>query len=1097
MSDLMKRLARLPADRRAELLALLRDDEPDTAAGPTPRQRGDSSPLSYAQETLWFLDRLAPGQPTYNVPVCFRLRGRLDADALRTGLATVVARHESLRARMADGDDGPVQVVAAEVPVELPVQDVTGGAEAAVEAARALAREAFDLGRAPLWRARLIRVADDDHLFVFVVHHVVFDGWSLGVFVRELGECYRAAVDGDRADLEAVPLQYADYALWQREWLREENLERLTGFWRERLDGAPVLEFPTDRPRPAEATYRGTFIRRFLPVGGPGAVQQLARSLGTTPYSVYVAAFFALLHRYTGQDDLVIGSPTANRQHSEVEAVVGFFVNMLVLRADVAGDPTFRELAGRVTPTVQEAFAHGELPFEKLVEAVRPDRDPSRSPIFQIAFTFQNAEGEVTLPGLETERVLLSPGTSRFDMSWNLFERDGGLDLNVEFNTDLFDPESIEQVMAHYGRLLSAVVTDPDRKVTEIPLLDERERERLLHEFDGPRRERPDTTVVELFARQVAERPDAVAVVVGDTELSYAELDRRAEEIAGRLRAAGAAPNTLVGICLPRGADLVATVLAVLRCGAGYVPLDPGHPAARIAAILTDSEAVAVVSTTGAGGALPADGPAVVHLDRPAGDDRAEVAAVAPAPHDLAYALYTSGSTGTPKGVLIEHRAVTNFIASVQELFDLTPQDRVLGFAAVTFDVSVFEMFAALLTGARLYVVPDEDRLEIDRLQALLERAEITVIDLPPSLMALLEPERLPKLRIAFVGGEAFPGELVNRWNQGRRFFNGYGPTECTVTMVVQECAGTWDTSPPIGLPMANHVAHVLDPHGEPVPVGVPGELVIGGLGLARGYLNRPELSAEKFLDDPFGTAPGGRLYRTGDLVRRQHDGALVFCGRIDQQVKIRGLRIELGEIEAVLSQVPGVRQAVVQPWADDRGERHLVGYLTGEPPADERLRATLGEQLPPYMVPAYFVRIADIPLTTSGKVDRRALPAPETTQAATGEVRYADETEETLAREVVGPVLRLEQVGPEENFFTLGGHSLGAAQVVSRIRRQFGVEVGLTDFFRAPTVRGLAALVRTAQAGQLNDDDLLRMLESMSDEEAAAMLAAEQGQAS
>ncbi|HLL64408.1 MAG TPA: condensation domain-containing protein, partial [Micromonosporaceae bacterium] len=786
MSDIMKRLAKLPQDKRNEFLALLLDDDDDDAAagagGPTRRDRTDRTPLSFAQETLWFLDRLAPGLPAYNVPLCFRLSGPLDVPALHRALASLVARHEALRTQLTEESDGPVQVVAAEVPVELPVHDVPA-ADVPAEAVRR-AGLPFDLATAPLWRACLLRSGEQEHHFLFTVHHAVFDGWSLGVFVDDLAARYAAERDGaPDQPLPELPVQYADYALWQREWLSGERLDRLNAYWRDRLAGAATLEFPTDRPRPREVTYTGRVRHRLLTVPAQQKLRALVRSLGATPYTAYVAAFAALLRRYTSQDDIVIGSPTANREHAEVERLIGFFVNMLVLRLDAGGDPTLRELLERCAPTVRDAFAHGALPFDKLVEAVRPVRDPARSPIFQVAFTFQNAGGDLTLPGLTAERVLVDPGTSRFDMSWNLSEVDDGLDLNVEYNTDLFDAETIDALMAHYGVLVNALATAPETPLSAVPLLDEDERTALLTRWNGAAREVPATTIPELFARQVTAAPERIALVVGAETLTYADLDRRANQLANLLVSQGARPGELVALCLPRGADLVVSVLATLKAGAGYLPLDPGHPGARIAGILDDAGPVAVLATAATADALPAGLSSLVRLDDVAEKLAAQSQATPDTgvtPEDLAYVLYTSGSTGTPKGVLIEHRNVVNFITSVQELFDLTPADRILGFAAHTFDVSVFETFAALLTGARLHLAEADERLDIERLQTLLERGEITVTDLPPSVMALLEPERLPALRIVFVGGEAFGGELVNRWNPNRRFFNGYGPTECT-----------------------------------------------------------------------------------------------------------------------------------------------------------------------------------------------------------------------------------------------------------------------------------------------------------------------------
>jgi amino acid adenylation domain-containing protein len=1103
MTDMSQRLAALPAERRAQFLAQLKEHtERDATKDPTPRKDTGPAPLSHAQETLWFLNRLAPEQPTYNLPLCLRLQGDLDVSALRSALAVVVARHEALRTSIAEREDGPVQVIVPVVTVELPLTEVTGDDhEQRLAAARALVDERvrmpFDLSRMPLWRAALIRVAPDDHLFLFVVHHIAFDGWSLGVLTGELAEVYRSVRDGDQPRLPDLPVQYPDYAVWQREWLGGRELDELAAHWRDRLAGVEVLEFPTDRPRGDKLTFPGSTAT--FPVGHENLerVRELARTEGATPFAVFVAAFFTLLHRYSGLDDLVIGAPNANRRHEAVSSVVGFFINMMVLRGDVSGDPTFRELVQRVKRVALDAYAYGDLPFNKLVDAVNPARDPSRSPLFQIVFTLQNASTLTGLPGLATTAESVHIGASRFDMSWNLTEpTDAGAAavLDIEYNTDLFDGASIARFARHYDELLRSLTIDPDIPLSAADMLSPTEREFLAEVSAGPVRPVRETTVVEQFEARAAESPDSVAVVVQDVETSYAELNARANQLAALLRERAVGPGTRVGLCLRRNVDLTTAMLAVLKTGAAYVPLDPTHPPARVAEIAADADVRVVIAHAAVTGAASAVTAPVVVLD----DVRAELAAMpaenpplAAEPDDIAYVIYTSGSTGRPKGVLLEHRGVVNFIDSTRDLFDLTPADRVLGFASVTFDVSVFETFSALLTGARLCLATDDERLSIHRLQSLLERAGVTVIDLPPTVMPLLAPEKLTDLRIAFVGGEAFSGELVNRWNPGRRLFNGYGPTECTVTMIVEECAGTWDTSPPIGLPMANHVAHVLDRDLRQVPVGVPGELVIGGAGLARGYLDRPELTAEKFVVDPFGTAPGGRLYRTGDLVRRLPDGRLTFLGRLDQQVKIRGLRIELGEVESALAGVPGIGQVSVQPWTDDAGDKHLVGYLTGL--TEQRVpsvREHLGTLLPSYMIPSYFVVLEELPLTSSGKVDWRRLPPPDPDAAGDGagdEPRT--ETERVLLREVLAPLLRNDRLGVHDDFYRAGGNSLQAAQLMSAIKRRFEVEISLTDFFTSPTVAHLATIVDNVRAARLSDEDLLDLLENLSDEEVGRML--------
>ena len=1111
MTDLIQRLSRLPADRRAAFLAKLRSEPASAVPQLARRLRTAPPPASYGQEALWLVDRLAPGRATYNVSTGYWMRGRLDVPALTRAMAEVVARHEALRTALRDHGDGPVQEIAERLEVTLPVYDVAGSDEEerrakARELAMAEGRVPFNLFQPPLWRLRLLRLADDEHLLVVVVHHVIYDGWSMGVFARDLAAAY-AHLTGDEVPVDhpAPAVQYADYAMWQREWLAGSRGVELVDFWRQRLAGAPVLEFPTDRPRPPQITYDGSVQRLLLPALVRARVRRLAQAEGVTANTVLTAAFLTSLHRYSGQDDLVIGSPTANRGQVEVEDLIGYFINLLVIRGDLSGDPDTRQLLARIGRVMSDAVAHGELPFERLVHALRPTRDPSRSPLFQIAFAYQNAGDPLAMAGLDVREESLEPGTSRFDMSWNVTETADGFELYVEYNTDLFDAETIAQHLRHYACLLTGMLDDPALPISRLPMLGATERAELIAWGSGPDRPVPEGTIVDLFAEQVRRAPDAIAVVVGGESLTYAELDERTDRLGAALWAAGAAPGALVAICLPRSIDLIVAVLAVLKSGAGYVPVDATYPPARIATILDDAAPVAVLTITELTDRLPASGPRHLLLDRPstmtvpqpATPPRAE-------PEDIAYVIYTSGTTGRPKGVLIEHAAVVNFISTMQELFSLTPADRVLGYASMNFDVSVFEIFSALLTGARLYLARDDERLDMQALQRLMERAEISVVDIPPTVLALLDPDRLPALRIAFIGCELYPGNLVERWNRGRSFFNGYGPTECTVTMVVQECVGpSWPASPPIGLPIANHVAHVLDRHLEPVPYGVAGELLVGGLGLTRGYLNAPELTEAKIIPDPFGTAPDGRLYRTGDLVLRQRSGAIVFLGRIDQQVKIRGRRIELGEIEAALAGHPRVGPVVVDVHTDATGDRQLVAYYTpggdqhgsaGVVPTAVELREHLAAQLPGWMVPTYYVPLATLPLNGSGKIDRRALPAPDNdARPATTAAGPTTPTERILAEDIFAPVLGLPSVGVDDSFFALGGHSLQATHLISRIRTTFGVEIGLAAFFRAPTVSGLAALVDRSQAGALDEDSMLALVERMSDDAAAKLLATDQ----
>lgn len=1117
MSELARRLRRLPLERRAKFLELLRSQDGGAPNLPVPRPRDQAPPLSYAQNTLWFLDRLSPGVRAYNLVIAFWLEGDLDVPALERALGTVVARHESLRTSLRDTPDGPRQIIDPDVPVKLPVTPVPGAdpderRDRARELAEAAVRKPFDLGDGPLWRIGLYQTEPDTYLFAFVVHHVVFDGASSEVFTGELLEAYLSAVEGRPAALPELPLQYADFAIWQQETVRGRRLEELERFWRERLKDAPVLELPPDLPRPAEFTYRGTEASGPISGDTVARVHAFAREMGVTPYPVYLAVFAELLRRYTGQDDLVVGCSTSIRDRLELQGLVGFFVNMLALRVDTGGTPDFRELVRRADAVLRDSLANIDMPFERVVQAVAPVRDPARSPLVQIAFLMPQEPWEVRVPGLSIDLEEPAPGTSKFDMTWQIREAGDNSALTVEYCTDLYEPATMDALIEHYRRLLPALLDEPDRAACDLDMLSPGERAELLLLGSGPARPSSSATVHGRFAERAARTPDAVAVVSGGDTVRYGELDAAANRLAWALRERGAGAGTPVVLCLPRGAGNVTAVLAVLKAGACFVPLDPGAPPDRVAGLLEDAAPSVVVAHSSTVGNLPPDAP-VVLLDE-IGDELATRPAHPPGeeagPDDLAYILYTSGSTGTPKGVLIEHHSVVSFADTVGELFGMTGDDRVLGYAAHTFDVSIFEMFGALLHGARLHIASDADRLDIDRLQALLETARISVMDMPPAVMALLDPSRLETLRIAFVGGEAFPGDLVNRWNKVCRFYNGYGPTECTVTMVVHRCEGTWDTSPPIGLPIAGHVAHVLDGSLRPVPYGVPGELVIGGTGLARGYLNDPGLTREKFVPDPFGTAPGGRLYRTGDLVKRRRDGAIVFLGRLDRQVKVRGVRIEPGEIEAVLAAHPLVRQVQVEAWTDPHGQDHLVAYVAAGAAAGpgtdadmdpggrvgaQELRNLVAAKMPATMVPQHVVVVPEFPLTSSGKIDTAALREQGVLRRADPEAMTPPRTEmeRILAEELFMPILRTEAVDVTGNFFGIGGSSLQAAQVISGIRRRFTIEISTADFFRDPTIEGLAVLVERRRAAALDDTGLLDMIEGLSDEDVARITGDEQ----
>ncbi|HEU5129186.1 MAG TPA: amino acid adenylation domain-containing protein [Glycomyces sp.] len=1099
MAQMRDRLKRLPLERRTRFLSLLRSGQGHRAPDrPGPRPERGTAPLSSAQRLLWFFERSFPGLITYNLMFCFRMRGELNVTALQAAVNRLVARHEPLRTSLPEREDGPVQRIAAPGPYRLPLLQASGShrrarREHCQKLAEELANQPFDVEQS-LWRAALTRVDDDEHLFVFIVHHVVFDGISAEVFMRDLAELYRAEVERTEPKLPELPIQHADYAHWERQRMTDSRRRELVDYWRTRLADPPRLNLPTDRPRPAKLSYRGSTHTVPLPEGAAAEVKRLANRLGVTPYPVYLAAFAVLLQRYCGQEDLIVGCSTAQRDKPELENILGFLVNMLAFRVDTGGDPDFAELVRRVDATRKDAFSHAELPFDEVVKAVAPARDTSRLPLVQVAFSVGGVPRLPEFPGVDLTYEQLPISTSKFDMTWQVSEGADGSTVGMEYATDLFDRATVEAMLNQYGHLLTSLLADPLRPVGDAELTTEAERAELVALASGPVRPERDITVDVWFAEQAAAAPEAVAVVAGDRRLTYRELDRAANRLAWLLREHGAGCEQRVAIKLARGADHVVAALATLKAGAGFIPIDPEHPRERIAELIADAAPCAVV--TDDPGPLPSGVPAVV---LPQAADRLEdqpdhAPPRVTGPHNLAYVIYTSGSTGRPKGVLVEHRNVVSFTESMRRLFDLGSDDRILAYASYTFDVSIFEMFGALLSGAQLHVAADADRLDIDRLQSLMEASAITVSDLPPSVMALLTPERLPDHRIAFCGGEAYPGELVNRWNRGRRFFNGYGPSECTVTMITHECRGRWDSSPPIGVPIANHVAHVLDDRLRPLPPGVPGELVIGGTGLARGYLNRHRLTRERFCRDPFGTTPDHRLYRTGDLVKRLPGGELLFLGRIDRQLKVNGVRIEPGEIESVLSEHPAVLQALVEAWTDPRDHRSLVAYVALDPDRPtasvDELQEHLRSRLPSALVPNHVVVLDSMPLNASGKVDRSALPAPQTPLGAAPEDdEPRSETERIVNAELFAPMFGTDLVPRNANFFELGGGSLQAAQLISSIRRRFDVEVGVADFFTDATVVGLTAVVERRRAQALSEDDLLEMLENLPDDIAERML--------
>ncbi|WP_225409747.1 non-ribosomal peptide synthase/polyketide synthase [Stigmatella hybrida] len=1038
--------------------------------------RSGPLPMSYAQQRLWFLDRLEPGSALYNISKAVRLTGSLDASALERSLQEIVRRHEALRTTFRLEGGTPSQIVSEAAELTLKRIRLEGTPAEREQAVRGhYAEEAsapFDLANDVLLRAVLLELAEDQHVLVLTMHHIVSDGWSVGLLVKEVTALYEAFQQNQPSPLEALPLQYADYALWQRQWLQSGVLETQLDYWKKHLEGAPqALDLPTDRPRPPIQTFDAA----SHPVRWSRALSERVKTLSleerVTPFMLLLAAFQSLLGRYSGQDDVCIGAPIAGRNRQETEPLIGFFVNTLVLRTHLHGEPSFRELLSRVRDTTLGAYAHQDLPFEKLVEALQPQRDLSRSPLFQVMFALQNAPAlSAKMPGLTVTPIDEEMPSARFDLTLTLQEEDGVYTGALVYNTRLFDSATIRRMETHLVSLLEAVLADPERRPASVPLLSAAERRQVLTEWNATDTAFPTGCAHELVAAQAAKTPDAIAVMFQDQRLTYAELERRANHLAHTLVGLGVGPEVRVGLCVERTPELAVSILAVLKAGGAYVPLDPSYPRDRLAFMLADSGAQVLVLQQHLAKEVAAPG-LKVHVLKEGAAAREDVMDAPPRtqtiPSNLAYVIYTSGSTGRPKGTLLTHRGLCNTALAAVKEHGFHPGSRVLQFAAIGFDASVCEIFGALLAGATLCLAPRETLLPGPPLRAVLTDNAITAVTLTPSVLAQLEPDGLPALKTVISAGEACPPEVARKWSNGRKLLNAYGPTEVTICASINGDLNP--ERPTIGRPFPNVRVYVLDASLSPVPVGVAGELYVGGPGVARGYVGRPELTAERFVPDLFGATPGERLYRTGDIVRWRADGELEYFGRTDGQVKLRGFRIELGEVESVLREHPAVKDVAVIA-RDDGGTRRLVGYIVSEGQAPEatELRSFLLARLPPYMVPAMFVSLEALPLSSSGKLDRKALPAPDASAqqmnlSASYEAPRSD-IEKTLAA-IWQEVLNVPRVGLNDGFFELGGNSLMLVQIHSKLRAALGVDVPLIELFQHRSLSALAAHLRREEA--------------------------------
>jgi amino acid adenylation domain-containing protein len=1094
-------------ERKAELLAFLRDQAFPSSFGlpPIPRRVSkDSAPLSFAQERLWFLEQLEPGSAVYNLCRASRLTGELNVAALEKSLTEIVRRHEILRSQIRSIDGRPMQVTAAAAELKLRFSDLRSLKGSTLKdeircQSRAEVEQQFDFSAGLLLRALLLRIGDEKHILILTTHHIVSDAWSMGILTWELWTLYDAYSNGRPSPLQDLAVQYADYALWQREWLEGEVLESQLSYWRQQLENLAVLNLPTDHARPAKQSFRGARQSVMLTERLTANLKELSRREGVTLFMVLLATLQTLLYRYTGQEDIVVGSPIANRSRTDLEGLVGVFVNTLALRTALSGKPTFRELLSRVRDLCLGAYAHQDLPFEKLVEELQPERDLSRNPLFQVTFILQNApRGLPNISGISLGRMEVDSRTSKFDLNLSLAERERRLTGFFEYSTELFDRSTIERMIGHFQTLLEGIVADPDQCISTLPLLTEPERHQLLVEWNSTEADYPkDSCIHELFETQVERNPDAIAVEFEGKQLTYRELNSRANQLAHYLQAFGVGPEKVVGIYIERSLEMVVSLLGVLKAGGVYMPLDPAYPKerlefmsddAQVSVLLTRAKLVEDRGWTLADDSLQSSSVEprfmIVCLDRDwrtISQQRDHNPKPSVRSENLAYVIYTSGSTGHPKGVQVSHRSVVNCLCALGDRIGLSAQDIWLGVTTISFDIAALEIFLPLITGAKVVLASRTESLDGIELSKRLKSCGATVMQATPTSWNMLLDagwEGSPEFKV-LCGGETLSRRLAERLTQsGAPVWNLYGPTETTIwsTMYSVE-PGVFPVY--IGRPIANTQIYILDAHMQPVPIGVHGDLYIGGAGLARGYMNREELTAERFIHNPFSDDPESRLYRTGDRARRRPDGNIEFLGRSDNQVKIRGHRIELGEIEATLNQHPSIKETVVltvnngssdseNPKSKTHTEhgrsidnpKSLVAYIVSddEQLKNSELRNFLNQKLPEYIIPSTFVFLNALPLAPNGKVDRKRLPRLDSHRAEVRKKLIPPHTAiEELIAEVWKDVLRGKEIGVHESFFELGGHSLLAVQIVSRLRNALNCEIPLRVLFEAPTIAGLA----------------------------------------
>ncbi|MEG4530220.1 amino acid adenylation domain-containing protein [Microcoleus sp. D2_18a_D3] len=1089
MSDLIERIAALSPEKRELLLQRLNQKKESVSLEKILPQSRESNtfPLSFAQQRLWFFEQLTPGNFTYHILAGVGLTGTLDARALDRSLNELVKRHEVLRTAFKTINGQPVQAIASNLELKILEIDLRSlpETERSREVERLIAAEAklaFDLSQAPLLRAKLLHLSDSNWVLLLSTHHIISDAWSMGIFIQELATFYQAFSTSQPSPLPELSVQYADFASWQRQWLQGEVLETQLAYWKKQLGGnLPVLNLPTDRPRSAVQTFRGAVHKFTIPKAIAEEIAQLSQREKATLFMTLLAAFKTLLYRYTGQEDILVGSPIANRNRREIEEVIGLFANTLVFRTNLSSNPTFKELLARVREVALGAYNHQDLPFEKLVEIIHHERDLSHNPLFQVLFSLRNVRTpQIKLPGVTLSSLEIERKTARFDLALDLEEGLEGINATLEYSEDLFDASTARRIAGHFLTLLESIAANPEQRISTLPMLTKPEQQQLLFEWNNTQSEIPKNQCVhELFEAQAERTPDAIAVVFKNEYLTYLELNKKANNLASYLQKIGVNREVLVGIYVERSLEMMVGLLGILKAGGAYVPLDPAYPPERLGFMLEDAKISVLLTQKKLLETLPKNSASLVFLDADwEGISSCDEPVVGlQNSSNLAYVIYTSGSTGKPKGVQISHASAVNFLSSMRQQLAIADRDVWLAVTSLSFDIAALELFLPITTGSRVVVASREVASNGEKLLETLTNSGATVMQATPASWKMLLAagwQGNNQLKI-LCGGEALPRQLANQLLlRGAAVWNLYGPTETTIWSTLYQVDGK-DESVSIGRPIANTQIFILDRYLMPVPVGVFGELHIGGAGLSRGYLNRPELTAEKFIPNPF--AEDGihasfilhpsslilseRLYKTGDLARYLPDGNIEFMGRSDHQVKVRGFRIELGEIEAVLSQYPAVREAIALVREDNPGDQRLVAYIvanselkTQDSELINDLRCYLKQKLPQYMMPSAFVLLEAMPLTPNGKIDRRSLPAPNK-NTAEFESNFAEPRtpDEQLIAEIWAEVLGLERVGLHDNFFELGGHSLLATQAISRLREAFQIEVPLRSLFESPTV--------------------------------------------